>query len=154
MEKKIIMKTNVDKTATGVKIIAPPKAAKAFDRILAGVIDIGLIHVAATLSMIFFKLRLDDFGADPLIRKILVYFYFYLILCIFPNTLFSQSVGKFLMKLKIVKQENYRRLSLFKTFFRDVWYRPLVLLMPWTLGNSEGQAVHDKLAGSMVVVAK
>ena len=154
MEKKIIMKTNVDKTATGVKIIAPPKAAKAFDRVLAGIIDLGLVYVSSTLSTIFFKPLAHYSWADPTISKVLIFSYFYLVFFIFPTALFSQSLGKFLMKLKVLRQGSYRHLSLFKVVFRDVLYKPLVFLMPWTLGNSEGKAIHDKLAGSIVVVAK
>ncbi len=154
MEKKIIMKTNVNKTSTGIKVVAPPKGAKAGDRILAGFIDFGFLFILVQLTNHFFDLS-SLLSTDFMIpTQGLIFSYYYFVLIIVPHSIFSQTLGKMLMKLKVVSQTKHQRLSLSKVIIRDIFMRPLAIVMPLTLKNRNGVAVHDRICGSVVVEAR
>lgn len=154
MPQQIVMKTNVNKTSTGLKIPVLPKAAKGMDRIIAGTVDLILIFVATEGILGLFDLQKVLGEIHQYCPHVFVSLFLYLTFTVIPHALFSQTIGKFFMKIKVVKFEDYKTLGLAKSVQRDLLLRPLCLLMPWTLNNKKGQAPHDRMCSSVVVVAK
>jgi uncharacterized RDD family membrane protein YckC len=125
-------------------------------RLIAGCIDFGLLYILAQYSMGQLRLsplflQLTD-GWPQWLPWLVVIGYFYLFLTIMPHVVFAQTLGKFLMNIKVFTLD-YQRLSLALSLKRDIAYKLTSLLHPASLLNQKGKAHHDLAAKTMVMEA-
>ncbi len=102
------------KTKTG--IIAPPKEASGSQKLNAWLIDLGIV---AGLTYVIYKY----FPISSLVPQlsgfhqiIALGFLIFFLFMVIPNSLLSQTVGTFLLGLKVLKKESYKRLSYSEAF--------------------------------------
>lgn len=126
------------------------RPANGLKRIMAGLLDGAILAVIVIHSLKYFNFEIILPDESPVVRQVYLCLYFYLLLIVIPHTIFSQSLGQFLMRVKVVSVDKYERLSLFVCLKRDLFLF-LVFIAPFSLFNSEGQAMHDKIAKSVVV---
>jgi uncharacterized RDD family membrane protein YckC len=129
-----------------------PRFASPRKRILAALFDYFLLGSLLYFTHLFLneeKLTLDLVFST---KVLFTFSYFYFFLTIVPHFIFSQSLGQFLFGIKVVSLK-YKRLSLLKCIFRDLIFRPFIILMPHTLFSKNSNAIHDRLAQSIVVEA-
>jgi uncharacterized RDD family membrane protein YckC len=134
-----------------------PIIASGMKRILAALIDGVLIFSLVKLTYIYFSVQAIFNGLPMSIelkfQQAVLVLYFYFIFSILPNCIFSQSLGKLFVGIKVVSKK-YERLSLVSCILRDLIARPIVLLAPISIFNQEKLALHDRLSRTVVVEAK
>ena len=115
-----------------------------------------LIDFALPLLLIFTSSLFNSEGSE-MIGGILALI-FVIVLPIYQLYLFSkgQTIGKKLLKMRVVKKDNQDHLGFFGMLIRDTigkWISGLVLSLGyiWILIDDENQAWHDKFMNTLVV---
>ena len=137
------------------------KPAGFFSRLLAFIIDLVLITITslATIGMVgliirfflrpFFDLNLDLARYAPVVVSVLMVGYY-----LFFWALFGFTPGKFLLGLKIVRQDG-RKLGLGRAIIRFIGYWisaiPLFLGFIWIIIDARRESWHDKLSDTHVI---
>jgi uncharacterized RDD family membrane protein YckC len=132
---------------------AMPKNAPPAKRLLAWCLDLGLLAALTYASAMKFKLQLLIPELELWQQYLAYALWYYLILTIIPNAIFSQSLGKMILGIKVLNKK-YKRLSFLACLIRDLFLRPLILITPWTLMTKKSTATHDKIAKTIVVEAR
>lgn len=87
---------------------------------IAGVIDFAILFALVFITIKVLKIKSVDKNELVNIAKLVVTAYFVLVMQVIPNFIFSQSMGKFLLKIKIVKKESFDRLSFFESIIHSL----------------------------------
>lgn len=127
------------------------KTALPAKRLFATLIDFALPF------FLFFTISLFSSEGSEAVAAILALI-FVIVLPIYQLYLFSQgqTIGKKLLKMRVVKKDNQEHLGFFGMLIRDTigkWISGLVLSLGyiWILIDDENQAWHDKFMDTLVV---
>jgi uncharacterized RDD family membrane protein YckC len=124
-----------------------------FPRAAAFAVDIGIIFVVAyvTLKIGLFVAGAGSQNAGYLFPALFVLASTYFI---FLHALSGKTIGKMLMKIRVINSEG-EDVGVWDAFLRWIGYFISAIVMLagffWAAFDSEGQAWHDKIAGTYVV---
>lgn len=93
----------------------PPKKATFPKRFLALILDGLLLYLAIKTSMNILSKDMSLEAVSGLIKYSILSAYFFFILVVIPQTIFSQTFGKFVLGLKVVSNGDFKRLNLSQT---------------------------------------
>ena len=110
-----------NKTSTAIKI--GPKSASQIKITLAFGIDVLLLYTAVVFTFQYFPIEKILSEASPLLRYVYTGLYYYFFLTIVSQTIFSQTMGMFILGLKVVTKDKYKKLSFVQTLFYGIYLR-------------------------------
>ncbi|MDC0864901.1 RDD family protein [Rickettsiaceae bacterium] len=113
----------------------------------------------SNIDAIMVAIRMQEFAGYITAQKFFTYFMFLLVI----NTIlmaayfiifwhkFGTTLGKMVMRMKIVDADSYSGLTLYQCIKRFVGYVTSLLGVWYILFNKRGMALHDKIANTVVI---
>lgn len=100
-----------------------PRYASGLRRISSFLIDLGILYLIVVLTFKYFQIN-NIFPMSSISQRYLyVVSYYYLILTILTQTIFSQTIGQFIFGIKVVSEEKLQRLSFFRSLCGALFLR-------------------------------
>lgn len=117
--------------------------AAASQRFIASLID--LTVVVGFFYLICNEMRWLDFGKDFLFKDYLfLLVYMMAIFIVIPQTIFSQTLGSWLMRIKLLDVNTHQRIPFGTAILRSFVFLPLSLLLFWQYLLKKSTPIHDK----------
>ena len=136
---------------------APPQeivGANGVKRIVSGIVDASLVYALVIHAFKTYPVTSLFRGYPENWPNFALGFWCYILFVVLPHSVLNQSLGQALVGIKLISIKNNIRLGILTCFMRDTIYLPLLILMPWSVFSKNGQAMHDKLAGSRAIEVK
>ncbi len=92
-----------------------PKKAPFPKKLFALILDAIILYLATFAAIDILAKEVSLESVSEIVKQGVLGLYFIFILVIIPQTIFSQTIGKFLIGLKVVSKDEYKRLSFSQT---------------------------------------